>query len=94
MNYLKRLEMQLIVGLCLITVGCAEYRITVEPVPKTKPVTHYAAKKKKHANPHQTPTPTPKLQKQPLHLEPTDRPTPMIKVDKVTQLNLSTQPLL
>lgn len=92
MNYLKRLEMRCLAILCVIFIsGCT---VTIEPLPKKQPVKKYAVKKRKHIPPKQTPTPPPKPLKQPMHLEPTDHPTPIIKVDKVTQLNLSTQPLL
>jgi len=78
MVYLE-LKMQcLFICLILIFTGCT---VTIEPIPKHQPVKHSTAKKRHHAAlPKKTPTPTPVKAMPPLHLEPTDRPTPMIHV--------------
>lgn len=68
--------------------GCT---VTVEPLPK-KPVRQHTAKRHKAAHPKQTPTPTPSpYEKRPLDLEPTRRPTPMIKTEQITRQNLNNE---
>ena len=80
--------------LLICLAGCT---VTVEPLPK-KPVKRHSIKKHKRAiHPHETPTPTPTASpkiKHPMDLEPTLKPTPMIKVDQVTRLNLSDEPMI
>jgi hypothetical protein len=69
-----------------VTVCCSGCTIKVEPLPKT-PVKQYARHRRVHhnaAHPDVTPTPAPKREQheisRPLQLEPTDHPTPVIKL--------------
>ncbi len=67
--------------------GCADYTIKIEPI--KKPAKHQVKHKSK---PKRSPTPTPKPKatptpKQPLELEPTERPTPIIKIPPTAIVN-------
>jgi hypothetical protein len=81
------------VALCLIlVVGCT---VTVAPLPK-KPVPNKKKTVSHHVH-HPPPSPTPTATARPhrpMQLEPTDKPTPMINIEKVTRLNLSTDPMI
>jgi hypothetical protein len=62
---------------CALFVGCADYDLKL--VPKHKPAKHSHQVHK--PKPHRTPIPAARpAPKQPLYLEPTDKPTPMITI--------------
>lgn len=85
--------MLLIAALCLtFLMGCGGVTVRIDPLPRKQAVKHHATTKRKAKHPRPTPTPGPRINK-PMELEPTSKPTPMIKVDQVTRLNLS-EPLL
>jgi len=89
----QRREMLLVAALCLMfLMGCGGVTVRIDPLPKKQAVKHHTAAKHKPKRPRPTPTPAPRVIR-PMQLEPTSKPTPVIKVDQVTRLNLST-PLL
>ena len=73
--------------------GCT---IKVEPLPK-KPVKQSTSHRhRRHpAHPHVSPTPTPTPgHNKPLQLQPTESPTPLIKIPPQAHLKLYQQPML
>jgi len=87
--------MLLLAALCFtFLMGCGGVTVRIDPLPKKKAVAHHAATKRKSKHPRPTPTPAERRIIHPMQLEPTSSPTPMIKVDQVTRLNISTDPLI
>jgi hypothetical protein len=72
---------------CVLFVGCSEY--TVEVKHKKKPVKYHVSHRTR-LKPHSSQTPTPTItptRKQPLQLEPTSSPTPMIQIPPTAIIN-------